>query len=144
MLGIGNILLRDEGIGIRVIEELKKYPLPDNVELFDGGTRGADLLDIISGRQKVIIIDAIDGNYEPGTVVCFTLNDLEKSDEFCINSLHNINIPETIAMTRLLGVAPKDIVVVGIQFKSIECGTELSDEVASAIPASVKFIQHRF
>jgi len=129
---------------VRVIEELKKVSLPDNVEIVDGGTRGADLLDVISDRQKIIVVDAIDGGYAPGTVVCFNLNDLEKTDGFHINSLHNINIPETIAMAHLLGVAPKDVVVVGIQLKSIECGTELSNEVCSSIPAAVQIIQQRF
>ena len=58
ILGIGNILLSDEGVGVRVIEHLKEHPLPKTVELVDGGTAGADLIDTLSDRQHVIIIDA--------------------------------------------------------------------------------------
>ncbi len=72
VLGIGNILLRDEGVGVRVIEKLQLMDLPDGVEVVDGGTAGADLLDVIAEREKVIVIDATDVNAEPGGIVRFT------------------------------------------------------------------------
>ena len=76
VLGIGNILLRDEGVGVRVIERMLKMRLPDNVELVDGGTAGADLLDVLAERKKVIVIDAVQADCEPGTVLKFTADDL--------------------------------------------------------------------
>jgi len=71
VLGIGNILLRDEGIGVRVIEALGQQQLPAQVELVDGGTAGADLLDILSDRQVVIIVDAAVFDAPPGTLLKF-------------------------------------------------------------------------
>ena len=69
VLGVGNILLRDEGIGVRVVEAMQKLDLPPEVELFDGATAGMDLLNVLADRRKVIVIDAIEGDYEPGTVL---------------------------------------------------------------------------
>ncbi len=66
ILGIGNILLRDEGVGVRVIEQMQTMRLPDDVELVDGGTAGADLLDVLAERRKVIVIDAVQADCEPG------------------------------------------------------------------------------
>ena len=65
ILGIGNILLRDEGVGVRVIETLQKQKLPDTIDLVDGGTSGADLIDILADRRKVIIVDAVDAGISP-------------------------------------------------------------------------------
>ena len=62
VLGIGNILLRDEGVGVRVAEQMLSINLPREVEVVDGGTAGADLLDVICNRRKVIIIDAVDAD----------------------------------------------------------------------------------
>ena len=66
VLGVGNILLGDEGIGVRVIESLKECRVPEGVELFDGGTASLELLSIFSDRRKLIIVDAIRGGQEPG------------------------------------------------------------------------------
>ena len=140
ILGIGNILLRDEGIGVRVIEALKKLQLPENVELVDGGTAGADLLDIISNRSRVIIIDAIEGDYSTGSIVCFGNEDIEKLQGYGINSLHNINIMETLAMARLLGSHTENIVIVGIKPDSIDCGTELSEKIKSIVPDVIEVV----
>ena len=61
ILGIGNILLRDEGVGVRVVEALRGRALPDTVELVDGGTGGADLLEVVADRRVVIVVDAAHG-----------------------------------------------------------------------------------
>ena len=65
VLGIGNILLRDEGVGVRVIEALGSHKLPAGVERADGGTAGADLVDLLADRRKVIVVDAIEGAWPP-------------------------------------------------------------------------------
>ncbi len=139
VLGIGNILLRDEGIGVRVIEAMQKMHLPDNVELFDGGTTGVDLLDVLADRDKVIVIDAVQADCEPATVLRFTADDLVRPDRADI-SLHELGLGETVTMTRQLGCAPKDIVVLGIRTEQLGPGLELSDKIAKLVPKVVELV----
>ena len=72
VLGIGNILLCDEGVGVRVIEALQTMELPATVEVFDGATAGVDLLDVLADRRKVIVIDAVQADGPCGAVFRFT------------------------------------------------------------------------
>ena len=109
VLGIGNILLSDEGIGVRVIEYLQKCPLPDHVDLVDGGTAGADLIDVLSDRHTVIIVDAADADAPPGTIVRLTPQDWLNEYRPAL-SLHDLDIPQTLAMTHLLGCAPRNVI----------------------------------
>ena len=87
VLSIGNILLRDEGLGAAVIEVLSGMELSDGVELLDGGTGGADLLDIICDRRKLVVIDAIGAGLPSGSIVRLTPDDLQ-ANPGQIRSLH--------------------------------------------------------
>ena len=139
VLGIGNILLRDEGVGVRVIEHMQEIRLPDNVELVDGGTGGADLLEVLAERQKVIVVDAVQADCDPGVVIRFTEEDLVRSDQASM-SLHEIGLAESLIMTRQLNCAPKEVVILGIKPKNIECGLELSKEVMASVPKVIELI----
>ena len=139
VLGIGNILLRDEGVGVRVIEQMQEIPVPEEVELVDGGTAGADLLDVLAERRKVIVIDAVQSDCEPGTVLRFTAADLVRPDGVGM-SLHEVGLGEALTMTKQLGCAPGDVVVFGIKPKDTTCGLELSEEVEASVPKVVELI----
>jgi hydrogenase maturation protease len=139
VLGIGNILLRDEGVGVRVIEQMQKMHLPYYVELIDGGTAGADLLDVLADRRKVIVIDAVQANCEPGTVLRFTADDLVRPDGVGM-SLHELGLGEALTMTGQLGCAPEDVVVFGIKPKDISCGLDLSETIASSVPKVIELV----
>ncbi len=139
VLGIGNILLRDEGVGVRVIEQMQKMHLPDDVELVDGGTAGADLLDVLAERQKVIVIDAVQADCEPGTVLRFTANDLVRPDGVGM-SLHELGLGEALTMTRQLGCEPREVVVFGIKPKDIGRGLELSEGIAASVPKVIELV----
>ena len=139
VLGIGNVLLRDEGIGVHIIEEMKKNDLPDNVELVDGGTGGADLLDVIAERQKVIVIDAVQGDYKPGTLIRFTAEDLVKLDGTEV-SLHELGLYETLLMAKMLGCEPKEVIIIGIKPKEIKWGLELSEEIKPLVPKIIDIV----
>ncbi len=139
ILGIGNILLRDEGVGVRVIEQMREILLPDGVELVDGGTAGADLLDVLADRKKVIVIDAIQADCEPGTVLRFTANDLTQPDGVGM-SLHELGLGQALNMTKQLGCEPKEVVVFGIKPRDISCGLELSEEVTATLPKVVELV----
>lgn len=137
VLGIGNTLLRDEGVGVRVIEAMREMALPPGVELVDGGTAGADLLDIISNRRKVIVIDAVDAGLEPGTILRLHVEDLASAGRPLV-SLHEIALTETLAAARIIGSMPDEVIIWGIQPKDLRPGDVLSAEVASAVPRLVK------
>ncbi len=139
VLGIGNILLRDEGFGVRVIERMREISLPADVELVDGGTAGADLLDVLAERRKVIVIDAVRADCEPGTVLRFTADDLVRPDGVGM-SLHELGLAEALTMTKQLGCAPKDVVVFGVKPKDLRCGLELSGEIAALVPKVVELV----
>jgi len=133
ILGIGNILLQDEGVGVRVIEYLQTQPVPPNVELIDGGTAGFDLLDIISDRRAIILIDAIDAGHLPGTIVRFAPQDILPANSPQL-SAHNIDFAQALKMAALLKCAPQNVVIFGIQPASIEPGLRLTDGIAPLVP----------
>jgi hydrogenase maturation protease len=139
VLGIGNILLRDEGVGVRVIEHMQGMGLPDGVELVDGGTGGADLVDILADRRKVIVVDSVQADCDPGVVLRFTEKDLVRPDQASM-SLHELGLAESLIMTRQLNCAPEEVVIFGIKPKSMECGLELSKEVMSSVPKVIELI----
>lgn len=139
VLGIGNILLRDEGVGVRIIEYLQQQDIPNDVELLDGGTAGADLLEHICGREKVIVIDAMQADYPPATLVRLTPQDLVPADEPEL-SLHSLDLPQALAMAQLLGCPAKEVVILAIQPEKVECGMELTPVIQAVIPHAAKFV----
>jgi len=139
VLGVGNILLRDEGVGVRVVEAMGQLELPPGVELVDGATAGLDLLDLLADRGKVIVIDAIEGDSEPGTVLRLRLEDLVPRDGQSI-SLHEIGVLETLAVAGQLGIAPRDVIVFGVKPHNVGCGLDLTPEIAGRVPEIVELV----
>ncbi len=92
ILGVGNTIQMDDGIGVHVIEAMKNKPLPPNIELIDGGTLGYDLLGIIEGRKKIIVVDAVKGQQPPGTLYKFSPEDVPTDNNY--DSLHQLGIIE--------------------------------------------------
>jgi hydrogenase maturation protease len=145
VLGIGNILLRDEGMGVRVVEAMQQQGLPAEVEVFDGATFGLDLLDVVADRRTVIVIDVIDidvidRDYPPGTVMRLDLIDLQgwRGPEI---SLHDVGLLDTLAVANLLECAPDNVVVFGVLPKIVEEGLELSEELAAVVPEVVRLVR---
>ena len=139
VVGIGNILLRDEGVGVRVIEAMRDIPLPDDVELLDGGTSGADLIDFIADRPKVIFIDAVRTDGPPGSVYRFSPEDLMQ-DAAPALSLHQLGLLETLRMARHMNCSPREVVIFGVKPGAIDYGTDLTPQVASAVPKVVQLV----
>jgi hydrogenase maturation protease len=132
IIGIGNLLLMDEGIGIHVINELEKQKLPENVDIYDGGTGGFKLIDLMHGAARVIFIDAVESGKAPGTVTIFSSEDVHSIYHKKKYSLHDTDLMEVIKMTELLDNPPK-IEIVGIQPKTINYGTTLSQELTDSM-----------
>jgi hydrogenase maturation protease len=139
ILGIGNILLRDEGVGVRVIEYLQQREIPNDVELLDGGTAGADLLEHICGREKVIVIDAMQADYPPATIVRLTPKDLVPADVPQL-SMHSLDLPQTLVMADLLGCPAKEVVIFAIQPEKVECGMELTPAIQAVVPQAAQLV----
>ena len=134
VLGIGNLLLSDEGVGIEVIKELrKKYKLSEEVEIVDGGTGGFSLLPFIESANKLLVIDAISGDKSPGTIYKF------KNEEIPLNimekiSLHEVNFADILNLAQLRGSYPEEIVIIGIEPETLEMQATLSETVRRKIP----------
>jgi len=140
ILGVGNLLLRDEGVGVHLISALRGRELPDDVELCDGGTASFDLLDTLAGRRQVIIIDAVQTGSEPGTIFRFTPEDISASREQP-TSLHQVGLLETLDVAKhLLDSAPEEVVILGIESQEVSWGLELSAEVEAAVPKVIELI----
>jgi len=137
VLGIGNILRRDEGVGVRVIEALRDEDVPEDVELFDGGTFGAELIDVIADRAGVIVIDAIEHEGTPGSVFRFSGDDLAAHASASL-SVHEIGLLDTLRMAKQLGCPPKEVLVLGVVPEDIGPGLELTPTVAKQVPKIVQ------
>jgi hydrogenase maturation protease len=124
VLGIGNVLMTDDSVGIRVINELeRRYRFPENVELLDGGTSGIELLSYIVNRDYLIIVDAIKSDLPPGTVVKVEGEDVPAKFMTRI-SPHQLGLSDLLAAATLTGELPKQMVLFGIEPKVISLGLE--------------------
>jgi hydrogenase maturation protease len=127
VLGIGNLLLRDEGVGVHAARALRKrYVFPEGVEIIDGGTMGLDLLPFVEGRDSLLIIDAVDFGAGPGAIKVIEGEDIKTFLDMKF-SVHQIGLPDMLFAASLAGMAPPRICLVGIQPHIIDTGLELSD-----------------
>jgi hydrogenase maturation protease len=133
ILGVGNILLHDEGVGVKAVAKLdSEYDFSDNVQLFDGGTLGLRLLDPISEADHLIVVDCVRCGHPPGTLYRFTIEDFERRGNFR-NSLHQLDLVETLAFAEIIGNRPSTVVV-GIEPENISpWGMELTDAVQARL-----------
>jgi len=138
VLGVGNTILSDEGLGVRAVESLRDmYDTPKEVEFIDGGTLGIDLMYYLEGVSKLLILDAVSGGEEPGTL--YKLKGDEVKGYFRRKvSMHELGIQEVLALMDVMEKPVEEIVVLGIEPSSIELGTELSPVVQERIPELIK------
>lgn len=126
VLGVGNILYTDEGIGVRAIERLlDEQDFSDNVTLMDGGTLGMRLMDPIMSCDMLIVVDAVLGDGEPGSIYRLTGDDLRRSLAFK-NSLHQTDLVDTLIYCGIMGNRPEAVIV----------GMEPSDYTSMAVELS--------
>lgn len=133
VLGVGNELLRDEGVGVIAARALMQERLPAGVRVVEGGTGGFDLVFELAGHDRAIIIDAADMGAEPGAVRSFTLDEVETELVERVASLHQIGLPDVLEIGKLAGPMP-EVRIIGIQPKEVAPGTGLTAEVGEAIP----------
>lgn len=140
IIGIGNTLLQDEGIGVHLINELRKMSVPDNVFLVDNSSGELDLMDYMhKGIEKVIIIDAIKGGRTPGTTFRLSANEVITATKH-IYALHHTELVDTCHMIDLFGRKPKEIVIVGVVPKETEWSLSLSPELQAKVPEIIRVV----
>jgi len=140
VVGVGNLIMRDDGFGVHLVRALAKETLPDDVDLFDGGTLGPEMLPWLEGREKVIFVDALNAEMEPGTLFRFEPADLEYHMEQK-TSIHQIGLIDTLSMAELMGNAPDNVVIFGLQPKIVDWGEELSPELKRVIPKIINLVK---
>ncbi len=140
ILGIGNLLKSDDGLGVHVIRHIEEsgVVLPDGIDLLDGGTAGFDLLGLIENYDKIVIVDALRADDKPGSVYRFAPEHaVETRSRF---SLHEVGIMEVIRLLRILDRNP-EIEFVGIVPENIsDDDTNISPAVRKSIPRAVEVI----
>jgi len=138
VVGVGNLLLKDEGIGAHTTHALQQIDIPHNVRIVDGGT-SPDLPYYLENVDKLIIIDAVKTGGKPGTIYRFHPHDMDIESEGII-SLHELGLEQSLRMMRLTGNEPKETIIIGIEPKEIDWGTELSSELQQKIPEIINIV----
>ncbi len=142
VLGIGNVLLSDEGFGVHVVRNLQEEKLPEDTEIFDGGTASWYALPSIEEIEKLIVVDVVKHGEKPGTIYEMR-TDAHQPVSFThkresIVSLHEIGLFESLSWLR---TRPEEIVIFGIEPARIEWGMELSRELNSKVSVVTRLIQ---
>ncbi len=137
ILGIGNKLLQDEGVGVHMIDYLKESgKLPANVSLVDGGTLSFSLVADIEGADKLIIVDAAELGERPGTIRCMENEAMDSFIGGIGRSVHEVSLLDLMDMARLTGFMPRQRALLGIQPEVVDWGEQPSAKVRAAIPAA--------
>lgn len=138
VIGFGNIFMSDDGVGIKVLETLPS--LPGNVEVIDGGTSAADLINYAKQCGKIVIIDAVDAGQKPGEIIRFGLKEI---DQFYKNirsySLHDFGLGQALELIRRLHLKT-EIIIIGIKPLNVSFGQELSERVKSKITEMAEMV----
>jgi hydrogenase maturation protease len=134
ILGAGNLLLTDEGFGVHCVQKLQeRYQIQENVSVLDGGTAGIMLAPFMESVDILYILDAVKSDALPGTILCFS------QDELCSRSLntgmspHQLGLMEVLELCRLRGRAPEQVEVIAVVPEDVSTGIELSQAVIPCI-----------
>lgn len=138
ILGVGNLLLSDEGVGVHVLERLAAiYDMPKGVQTLDGGTLGLDLLYYLEGVENLLIIDAVEMGKQPGTLLRLEGDEVPSFLSIKM-SPHQIGIPDMLFAARLKDLYPRNVVLWGVQPGVLDTGLNLSPPVAAQVDVLVE------
>lgn len=133
VLGIGNLIMGDDGVGVLVAQQLQQgYRFAENVEIVDGGTLGLDLLPKLENISNLIMIDAVETGQKAGTCVRLCGRELPIALETKL-SPHQMGLKDLLAVSELMGHSPKEMVLIGVQPGSIEMEVGLTAEVEAQL-----------
>lgn len=140
VLGIGNLVMSDDAVGVLVAQRLQQeYSFPDFVEIVDGGTLGLDLLPRLENITHLIMIDAVETGNKAGTCVRLCGQELPIALETKI-SPHQMGLKDLLAVSGLMGHTPKEMVLIGVQPGSIEMEIGLTAEVEAQLETLISHV----
>jgi hydrogenase maturation protease len=139
VLGLGNILMSDEGVGVRLMEAVRdSRPWPADVEFIDGGVGGLNLLNLIEEARRLVVFDAADMALSPGDFRVLTPEQLAESPTEHRLSLHDVSFIETLGLCARFFRRPDVVKILAVQPRSIDYGRELSPQLRSALPGLIR------
>ncbi len=142
IVGVGNLLMGDDGIGVHVIQELQNSELPPHVEIYDGMTNAFLVLECIDGKNKAIIIDACRNGGAPGTVYKFRINPRNPQLKEKVGlTLHDMDFVDALKSGEHAYNLPKEIVIIGVEPEIIALDLELSPALRKAVPRVMQEIK---
>ncbi|KAA0258908.1 hydrogenase maturation protease [Deferribacter autotrophicus] len=143
VLGLGNLLMNDDAAGLKAVYRLKKIyegKFQDKLKIMDGGTLGLDLLPYIEEATHLIIVDAVDLDLSPGTVIKIEGDDIDSVFENKL-SPHQMGLKDILFAADIIGVKPEYVVMYGIQIGNVNMENQLSLEVMKSLDHLVKNVQ---
>ncbi|HEC17629.1 MAG TPA: hydrogenase maturation protease [Sedimenticola sp.] len=145
LVGLGNPLMSDEGIGVRLAAEMESRRLaPPGVDVLDLGTAGLGVLHAIRGQQKAVFVDCALMGSEPGTMRRFTPEEVVSQKVRTGLSLHEGDLLQTLELARRLGECPGEIVIFGVEPASLAPGLELSPRLQSRLDQYLEILAEEF
>jgi hydrogenase maturation protease len=143
VMGIGNILLKDDGVGIHALRKLQEagsFPENIEVEIIDCGTTSDISVFLDSSVDKIIIIDAVQAHGKTGAIYRFT-PDVFESEKQDITSVHYLNLKECMVFMRLSGIYPEEVIIIGVEPGEMDWGMNLTSEVESRLPELLSILR---
>ncbi|WP_299981143.1 NiFeSe hydrogenase maturation protease [Desulfobacula sp.] len=139
VLGVGNILMMDEGAGVHAVHEFWKETEDFDetlVDFIDGGTFTQDIFYLFEEYEQVLVLDIVRAGHEPGTIYSLDEDDLVKNEKQVL-SLHDVDLLDSLDMARMRGHRPK-LKIIGIEPEKIDWGTEMTPALVKALPSFMK------
>jgi hydrogenase maturation protease len=145
VIGVGNLLMKDDGIGIHVVEELRKRDLPPNVEVYDAATHAFAVLEFMERKDKAILIDACKRGGSPGSIYRFSFHPLREAPPESLHlSLHDFSFVDALRSGEGIYEYPPEIVLIGVEPRELGLGVGLSPELERALPALVEKVSREW
>jgi len=139
IIGIGNILMQDDAMGVNVIRQLENENLPSTIEVVDGGTSALNMLSYFIEYKKLIIVDCLKAGHKPGTIYRIQPEDIAGYDGRNL-TIHDVQILDVVKMAKMMGKFPQ-VVIFGIEPQQIDLGLEMTELMNSKIPEVIKHIK---
>lgn len=140
VIGMGNVLMQDEGIGVRAVEELEqRYRIPEGVEVVDGGTTGMELFEPMRGASSLIIADAVNTGAPYGSLVRIANEEIPAFFQTKLSN-HQLGVSDLLALLALKGETPDQVTIVGMVPHSLENKLGLTPEAAAGLEGMVQML----
>jgi len=140
VLGIGNILMKDDGLGVYVVQQLSKRLWPEEVEFIDAGIASFEILDVFCSADQIIVVDSMTAGGEPGTIYRAPLQELGLTVSPAVTSLHELHFTEAIKVVQMMGYNPQ-VIVFGVEPCLVELGMELTPAIAAKVPRLLELVE---